>query len=121
MSDKAMWLDTMTFVRRDQTGLDATTRLPKFDEDKVLEGEPCDLSVFKRRKAVEGPNGTTYMMVLVHQLKIHPEDPTNVPDEDDLVVVNGTNYKVEEVETFFDGGSGEYRGSRLFLSAPETT
>lgn len=111
----------MTFVRRGSQTIDPETRLPKYDEETVLEDEPCDLSIFKRRKAVEGPNGTIYMMVLVHQLKIYPEDPANVPDEDDVVVVNGTSYSVESAESFFDAGSGEYRGSKLLLEAPQKT
>jgi hypothetical protein len=121
MSDPSFWRDVCTLNKRTSVGIDPTTHLPKFEDEEEFKELACDLSIFRRRKAVEGPSGTRYTMVDVHQLKLWPEEVSECPDEDDDIIVNGDHYKVQTVEHSFDGGSNAYRGSKLTLEAVERT
>lgn len=121
MSTPDQWRDRCTLKKQTASGVDPNTHLLVKGSVLVFKDLICDLSIFKRRTAVEGPNGTRYVMVEVHQLKIWPPKIEECPDEDDDLEVNGVHYRVESVEHFYDGGSGSYRGSRLILEAPEAT
>lgn len=122
MSDRSMWFNRMTFRRREVTGLDPDTRTPRYSVVTVLQAEPCDFILRARRKAQQGPNGTVWNTVKVPTVKIYPlRGILDVPDENDMVLVDDVSYRVDQVENFFDAGDNRYMGSRLTLESAEAT
>ncbi len=108
--------DRMTFIRREATGIDSTTRRVKYNELVVIDNEPCDLSSTRRRATATSPSGTVSTTVIESTLKIYPFSPADVPDENDTVLVNGSRYRVSAVQNYRDAGSGDYRGSVLSIN-----
>lgn len=117
MSTPDQWFNRCVFTRRDQIGIDPTTRLPVFSEVVVLDGEPCDLFNKNERQAQSTPAGTVYNSVVRPYLKIFPSSYTSLPDANDEIIVDGARYRVTDRRDFWDAGSGGYRGSLLTLSA----
>lgn len=115
MSDPHYWRDRLDFVRREESGFDAATRNKLFDSIQVLVDEPCDLSMQSRRTVQQTPAGTVYNTIKEPVCKVWPESELSVPDEDDLIVVNGERFRVTTVERFYDGATGDFRGARLVL------
>lgn len=117
MSTPDQWFNRCRFLRRDQTGIDATTHLPTFSEVVVLDNEPCDLFNKNERQATSTPAGTVYVSVVRPYLKIYPSDYSSLPDANDEISVDGGTYRVLDRRDYWDAGSGGYRGSLLTLQA----
>jgi hypothetical protein len=115
MSDRNFWFNRCTFKRRDVVGMDPVSHTPAFAETLVLQDEPCDLFNKPRRVAQQGPNGLVYNTVEEPTLKIFPDSFASLPDEDDVVVVDGVTYRILSRVDSVDAGSGRYMGSRLVL------
>jgi hypothetical protein len=121
VSDKAFWRSRLDYDRRTQASIDTATRLPTSAVEKVLADEPCDLRITTRRVSQQGPNGTAYNTVKVTQLRLYPDDPTLVPDENDSVTVDGVTYKVLSSRPNHDAADGRYMGSILDVRAVRET
>lgn len=113
---KDQWLHTCSMKRRLKQAIDPNTRLPTWTSIDVLTDEPCDLSVIQNRVSVRGPNGTVYQTVMTPTLRIHPDDPELVPDNNDEITVSGPNvptrrYRVVNQNLDYDAGDLRFMGA----------